>query len=183
MASDRVATRTTDILVELQVPAGRPYQLIYRMRRTAPFDVPDRDDVEFRFAAGLSQFLPLAKPLQRLVSGGELARSVVRMSVGRMFYGVLRDGGLLHRGWINIAFCRHYRVEPDEVVIGPIWTSPEARGLGLGKYATQCAINVLMERGLSVFYIDTSSTNAACQKMIASCGFGPAMGCMPRGPD
>lgn len=180
MSSNPVIADAADRRVELRVPAELPYQLIFRMRRTVPFDVAARDDVEFRFASSLPQFLAMAKPLRRVVSSTELAKSVIRMGVGRMFYGVLRDGMLLHRGWINVSFCQHYKVRPGEVVIGPIWSAPEARGLGLGKYATQRAINELVRRGLSVFYIDTSSDNASCLKMIANCGFGTAVGCMPR---
>lgn len=182
--SNPVAVSTADRTVDLRVPADLAYQLIYRMRRAVPFDVVARDDVEFRFVTSLPQLLALAKPLRRVVSATELAKSLVRISVaGRMFYCLLRDGVILHRGWINVSFCRHYKVGPGEVVIGPIWSAPGTRGQGLAKYATLRAINELVRRDLSVFYIDTSSDNLACQKMIANCEFGPAMGCMPRGAE
>jgi hypothetical protein len=170
--------------VELRIPADLPYQLIYRMHRTVPFDVPARDDVEFRFVSNLSQLLPLALPLRRVVAVSEWAKSLVRINVGgRMFYCLLRDGTILHRGWVSVSFCNHYKVAPGEVVIGPIWSAPGTRGQGLAKYATQRAINELIGRGLSTFYIDTSAENLACQKMIANCDFGPAMGCTPRLPE
>lgn len=169
--------------VELAVPAGLPYQLIYRMRRDTPFAVAERDDVSFHYVAGVWPFVALAAEVCRVVGGVEWLRGVLRMVVGRRFYCVLRNGEVLHHGWANVAVCRHYRVGPGEVVIGPIWSAPAARGMGLATYATRQAINHLIGEGWSVFYIDTAWDNLACQKVIARCGFGPAMGCMPRDRD
>ncbi|WP_156804181.1 GNAT family N-acetyltransferase [Rhodanobacter fulvus] len=182
--SNSVAASMADRLVELRIPANLPYQLIYRMHRTALFDAPARDDVEFRFVSSLPQLLPLALPLRRVVTTSEWVKSLVRINVGgRMFYCLLRDGVILHRGWVSVSFCNHYKVGPGDVVIGPIWSAPGTRGQGLAKYATQRAINELIGRGLSTFYIDTSADNLACQKMIANCDFGSAMGCTPRLPE
>jgi hypothetical protein len=169
--------------VALCVPADLPYQLIFRMRRTQPYEVPARADATFHFARNLGQFLKLSGSVQHTIGAVELVRSMIRMIVGRRFYCVLRDGQLLHRGWANVAFCRHYKVGPGEVVIGPIWSSPAARGTGLATWATQSAINELLRENLSVFYIDTSHDNAACLAMIAKCGFGTAVGCTPREAD
>lgn len=173
------ATRT----VELSLPEELPYQLIYRMRREQPFAVAEPAGVEFRYATSLVQFAGLAGALRRRVSAPELLRAALRIAAGRRFYCVLRQGRILHHGWANVAFCRHYKVGPGEVVIGPIWSAPESRGMGLATYATQSAINRLIAEGLTVFYIDTSNENLACQAMIAKCGFGTAMGCTPRRPD
>lgn len=184
-----MATATTDFvapaaqMVQLSVPAELPYQLIYRMRRTMPYEVAERGDAEFRYVTSLAQFAKLAGALRRTVNTLELLRATIRVAVGRRFYCVLRDGRMLHHGWANVAFCRHYKVGPGEVVIGPIWSAPDARGLGLATHATQQAINRLIGEGLSVFYIDTAYDNLACQAMIAKCGFGPAMGCTPREAD
>lgn len=167
--------------VELAVPADLPCQLIYRMQRDVPFAVAERDDVEFRYAAGLWQFASLSAALRPVVGWTELLRGMIRMLVGRRFHCVLRKGEVLHHGWSNLAVCKHYKVGPDEVVIGPIWSAPAARGMGLATYATQRAVNRLIGEGWSVFYIDTSWDNLACQKVIARCEFGQAMGCMPRG--
>ncbi|MEO7068140.1 MAG: GNAT family N-acetyltransferase [Rhodanobacter sp.] len=183
MSPNSVVSNANDHVVELRVPAELPYQLIFRMRRTVPFEVSARDDVEFHFASSLPKFLPLVRQLSPAVSRVELIKSFLRMGVGRGFYCIVGNGVILHRGWINIAFCRHYNVRAGEAVIGPIWSAPEARGRGLAKYATQCVINELLQRGLSVFYIDTSPDNLACLKMIENCGFGPAMGCIPREGD
>lgn len=184
-----MATVTADVVVpathavQLAVPAGLPYQLIYRMRRNVPFEVAECSNAEFHYVTRLTQFVRLAGALRRTVGSLELLRSTIRVAVGRRFYCVLRDGRMLHRGWANVAFCRHYKVGAGEVVIGPIWSAPEARGLGLATYATQQVINCLIGEGLAVFYIDTAYDNLACQAMIAKCGFGPAMGCTPREAD
>ena len=182
MASQSIEPSTTTA-VELSLPVGLPYQLIYRMQRSTPYATRERDDVQFHYVCGLGQLLPLLGTLRRTTDMLEMLRSTIRVAVGRRFYCVLRGRQLLHRGWANVAKCRHYKVGAGEVVIGPIWSAPEARGLGLAAYATQQAINRLIGEGLSVFYIDTASDNLACQAMIARCGFGQAMGCMPRKPE
>lgn len=170
----------TSRVVELAVPEGLSYQLIYRMQRDTPFAVSGRNDVSFHYAAGLWPFMALSVALYRVVGRVEWLRGMIRMAVGRRFYCVLRNGEVLHYGWANVAVCRHYRVGPREVVVGPIWSAPAARDMGLATYAMQQAINRLIGEGWSVFYIDTAWDNLACQKVIARCGFGVAMGCMPR---
>lgn len=180
MPSDRVSPATDARLIELSVPADIPCQLIFRMHRTVPVEVTAQPGVEFHLATNMMQFLMVANALGRVVGPRELLKSFMRIGVGRMFYWVRRDGVILHHGWLSVSFCRHYNVAPGAVVIGPIWTAPTARGLGLATLATQSAINELIARGMSVFYIDTSAQNHACLRMIANCGFATAIGCMPR---
>lgn len=86
----------------------------------------------------------------------------------------------MHYGWANVAFCKLYPVKSGEVVIGPIWSAVEARGLGLATVATRMAINELIKRHLTTFFIDTSIRNHACLKVIENCGFGMPVGCLPR---
>lgn len=169
-----------DRAVELRLPADLRCQLIFRMRRTRPSGVVPRTDVDFRFCAGLASFIGVAGSLRRTVGMMEWLKAFARVVAGRGFYCVLRDGAMLHRGWTSVGYCRHYAVGGDEVVIGPIWSAPEARNLGVAMYATSRAIDELVARGASVFYIDTAQDNHACLKMIANCGFGAPVGCMPR---
>lgn len=169
--------------VALRIPADLPYQLIYRMRRDTPYAVDARTDVDFHYVAGLWQYLSLTRALRRVAGSAEWLRGIARMLAGRRFYCIVRGGSVLHHGWANVGVCRHYKVSVGEVVIGPIWSAPSARGMGLATHATQQAINRLVAEGHAVFYIDTSWDNLACQAVIARCGFGDAMGCMPRERD
>jgi RimJ/RimL family protein N-acetyltransferase len=71
-----------------------------------------------------------------------------------------------------ISSCSAYRIEKEGVVIGPINAAPQWRGRGIAPDALRMAMNALLERGLGIFYIDTSHTHAASQRAIAKCDFG-----------
>jgi ribosomal protein S18 acetylase RimI-like enzyme len=67
-----------------------------------------------------------------------------------------------------ISSCSAYRIEKEGVVIGPINTDPQWRGRGIAPDALRMAMNALLERGLGIFYIDTSHTHAASRRAIAN---------------
>ena len=167
----------------LRIPPDLRCQLLFRQRRTQPFEVAPVANVEYIHCVGLLDFLRVARALRRINRPGELFRSLLRMSAGRHFYCVRRGDELLHIGWVSIGWCRHYLVGDGDAVIGSIWSAPAARGLGLATFATMRTINNLIARGGSTFYIDTAEDNAACLKMIAKCGFGAPISVFPRKPD
>ena len=96
--------------------------------------------------------------------------SVRVASSRRTLYCVTDGEKLLHTGWISTR-CRHYWIDNDAFVIGPIWTSKEARGRKIAQYALKRAVNsVLQESANGVFFIDTSLDNIPCLKVIDRCG-------------
>ena len=90
----------------------------------------------------------------------------------RGLYVVLRDGQLISYGWATMGRCKHYKIERDAIVIGPIWTDSQLRGRGIATIALQAAIDAYIRRGRKTFYIDTSKTNISAQRVFAKSGFG-----------
>ena len=89
----------------------------------------------------------------------------------RIFFGVLLGKKIVQSGWANLGFCRHYAVERDAVVLGPLWTAPDHRGQGLASAAMRQSMTFLYQRGRRRFYVDTTSGNRASQRMIEKAGF------------
>lgn len=167
-------------VVELQISANLPCQLIFRMRRTKLFDTTVPEGFEFVLVGSVFRFVRLSGAFWRIAGPRELLRGIARVCVRRKFYCVHKNGHILHYGWVNVAFCKHYPVKSGEVVIGPIWSALEARGHGLATVGIQMVINELIKRSLTIFFIDTSFENLACLKVIEKCGFGAPVGCLPR---
>jgi hypothetical protein len=157
--------------LRLRIPVRFDHQLVYRMERSKPYEVGPMDGVEFDFCDSLRAYWSHHGPLRRVVGAVEWARGMARILRGRMFYCVRSGDTLLHTGWATVSFCRHYKVGRGEVVIGPIWSSAEARGRGIATYATKRAINEFIARNHSVFFIDTSNSNLSCIRLIEKCEF------------
>lgn len=168
-ADDPPADRLT-----LEVPSDLGYQLIYRQTRSERFDVSDAEGVEFVFLKGavdgVRHFDTLRKHMGRFGAIKTLAKLATPC---RTLYLVMKNGTVASTGWCTAGRCNFYRIEPEAVVVGPIWTSPAFRGQGLATYGVQRALNALMEQQRRVFYIDTFKTNRPSQRVIEKCGFGP----------
>ncbi|GEM_PF-1002988 len=93
----------------------------------------------------------------------------------RYFYYIKKEGRIVSRGQLSKGFCHYYTVDIDDVVIGSIWTDPECRGQGLASISMQAAINAMVNKGSSTFYIDTQETNIGMLKSIAKIGFGSSV--------
>ena len=93
----------------------------------------------------------------------------------RYFYYIKKEGRVVSRGQLSTGFCHYYPVEEKDVVIGSIWTDPLCRGQGLASISMQAAINYMVSKGASTFYIDTQETNTGMLKSIAKIGFGQSV--------
>ncbi|MBO0699449.1 MAG: GNAT family N-acetyltransferase, partial [Zavarzinella sp.] len=101
------------------------------------------------------------------------AKAVAKLATGRRtLYLVTHGGRTLSAGWCTVGRCQYYKVEPEAVVVGPIWTSEAARGRGLATAALQLALNEQVRRGRTLFYIDTEKKNHPAQRVFEKCGFG-----------
>jgi len=169
-----IATRLSGLReIIVRPPADLASQLVFRGEFERNFATGVRDDLAFRFCRDASSFFRLARPLKNVLPRVQFMKGCLKlMTARRSFYCVARCEEIVHYGWTTRGLCRHYRVEPDAVVIGPIWTSPTARGLGIATFATQLAINELVRQGRRLIYIDTSADNLPCLKVIEKCGFG-----------
>ncbi len=157
--------------LRLRIPSRFAHQLVYRAERRDPYEVQVPDGMEFLFCDSLPAYLSLSGPIRRAIGAVGWAKGAARVLRGRKFYCVRSGDALLHTGWATVSFCRYYKVGPGEVVIGPIWSSGEARGRGIATFATKRAINELVARAFGVFYIDTTNTNVPCIRMIEKCEF------------
>ena len=163
----------SDSEVRLVVPAGRAHQLVYRQERDQASGGADALEGFVLLRCPL-QALPMLRAVWRAMGAVGTVKCLAKLCTGdRALYGVTREGRLVHRGWITLSRCRHYRVERGAAVIGPIWTDPDWRSRGLASTAAKAAMDTMMGLGHRVFYIDTSNDNVASQRVIAKCGFGP----------
>lgn len=173
---------STDIAV--RVPVSLNYQLVYRLETAHPFQLVARPELQLHWIDKPQAVLPLAGEIRRLLGPACLLRLTLKLTTSsRHFYTVVKDGRIVHTGWVTLGWCRHYWIEEDAVVIGPIWTAQEVRGQRIGSYALQWALNRLEELGRRRFYIDTSKANIPCQKLIAHCSFGPPVAVLLRAPE
>lgn len=149
--------------------------LIYRMQRSAPYAV-DRDG--FFFADSVISAigaLPFMFRERRGVTGA--AKLFVKIAIRRcIYFGVARDGKPLSTGLLILGFCRYYAVPGDAIVIGEILTNPDCRGRGHATRAIMLAMNELMRRGPTTFYVDTQSPNLPMIRSIQKLGFGAPVG-------
>jgi len=165
----------------LQATPTTGLQLIYRQTRCTPLALAERDDVCFVLLTTPWQALPRLPLLGRHFGWAGALKVVAKLAAGRRsLYLVLRAGLIVSTGWCNVGLCRYYPVEPDAVVVGPIWSAPASRGQGFAAFALARALNALIGQGRRVFYIDTFESNLACQRVIAKCAFGEPVAMYPR---
>jgi len=149
----------------------RCYQLVFRLKRTETPAVPDTPGFRACFTVGHA--LPLLVPLFRRLGPGGLVKDLVKLATrGRHYFCIVENGRIVSDAYVVVGRCRHYDVEPDAAVIGPVWTADEARGKGLATRLLQQTMAALQGHGCSTFYIDTSDKNAAMLAVIEKCGFG-----------
>lgn len=164
--------------VTLEVPDHLPYQLVYRTERAAPFEAAAAAPEGERFLflhSGTDALKHFGTLKQRFGTAGAVKTVMKLFTKSRSLYLVTAGGRVVSDGWCTVGRCGYYKIEPDAVVVGPIWTSDECRGRGLATRALMLAMNDLHRRGTRVFYIDTAKTNTPAQKVFEKCGFGPPM--------
>jgi len=166
-------TDETAVPVNLMVPGGIWYQLVYRQRRSSPFQMRAIPEFEYHYADRAAELLPIHGALRRCFGTAGFLKTFAKLLSGsRAFYCIIHNHQVASYGWAMKSRCRHYWIASGEVVVGPTFTEQEFRGKGLATYGLKMAINSLMESGHSVFYIDTSNDNIAALRMIAKCDFG-----------
>ncbi|MFC6518651.1 GNAT family N-acetyltransferase [Undibacterium arcticum] len=103
----------------------------------------------------------------------ERFKLALKIAAGRsVFFGIRSGGSLVSTGVLALGYCRTYKVEPEAVVIGTIGTDPRRRGEGLATRAIKAAMNAMINRGHTLFYIDTLRGNVAMLRSIEKLGFG-----------
>lgn len=145
--------------------------LHFKTLRMEPFQLDRNDDVFV--VAGLAGIIRHWPMLWRGPTILEQAKLVLNIVVGRnIFFGICSTGSLVSAGVLALGHCEFYKVEPEAVVISAVSTNPHRRGEGLATISIKVAMNVMIERGHTLFYIDTRRNNIAMQHIIEKLGFG-----------
>lgn len=160
-------------------------QFVYcRDLSNGPLDTAGFSAVGFFFCWHPRDLAPLKLALGLAFGYSGLLKTRLKLRLGnRAFYAVVTDNRLQHYGWVAFGFCKHYRVEKDSAIIGPVWTDPAARGKGLATNALKHVIRRLAASGVHRLYIDTSEDNTAMQHVIRRCGFATLSGTYIRRSD
>lgn len=162
--------------VTLVVPDHLQFQYVYRTQPESAAAPALPPGMRFELLRGATDG---GQAGRRLVAGfGPVgaAKALAKLASPRRQLYLLSEGRrVLSYGWGMVGRCRYYKIEPDALVVGPIWTAPEARGRGLATTALQAALAAWWTDGRRIFYIDTERNHVAAQKVFAKCGFGPPM--------
>lgn len=146
--------------------------LIYRLDVPDPPPPPPAGGARFVIARGPGDAARRLRLWAAAWGWAGALKAFAKACTGRRLpFGMVADGRLVTSCWANVGFCRHYRVEPDAVVFGTGYTSPEFRGRGLLTEAVLRTIGLLRRRGYTRFYVDTTAENLAARRMIAKAGF------------
>jgi hypothetical protein len=165
----------------LDVQPGVDVQLVYRQVCDAPLQPEARTEATFHYLDNAAAAVLLQRALRTRFRPAALPGTAAKLASGRRhYYCVTLGGRVVSDGWVSLGFCRHYHVEPESAVIGPVWTDPDQRGKGLATFALANAVTALYERGRSVTYIDTTRDNLGMQKAIERVGYGKPVAAYPR---
>lgn len=158
----------------VRVPPGLESQLVFRGEFASEVElVPAKLKLQFHWCSNLGSYKKLSGMLIKTLGvAGTIKGALKSVTRHRMFYGVTEGADVLHHGWVTLGRCNQYHIEPSAAVVGPIWTSPQARGRGIATFALSHVIKELVGLNRRVIYIDTSCDNAPCLKVIDNCGFG-----------
>ena len=148
-------------------------KLIYQLQPSRPFDVVIPSGFEYRFCRGWLDGMSIKKSaIERFGYLGMLKNQLKLSTPRRLYCCILFDGKIVSDAWIMRSFCRHYHIEVEAAVIGPVWSHNDYRNRGLATALLKSAINS-MGSSASTFYIDTSPGNESMRKVISHCGFVP----------
>lgn len=167
--------------VALEVPASLNYQLVFRLARKGKQRATSPTGAAFHYLDNPVALLLLQKTLRTRLSPRRLLKAAAKLATRvRHYYVVTLGDRVVSDGWVTLGWCRHYRIEPESAVIGPVWTDAAHRGKGLASFALSRAVDEIYERGTSVTYIDTGRDNVGMQKAIARVGYGKPIAAFPR---
>jgi hypothetical protein len=156
----------------IEVPGNFKFQIVFRQSRTDLFEIQELSGLKFHFIDNIEKAMSAWRIIRTIQSQSSALKTIAKISSGRSYYFVTEGDEIIHTGWITSSSCRYYNVKKGDIVIGPIWSSESTRSRGIGAWGTKIAMNKMMEKGSTVFYIDTSNNNIPCLKLIERCWFG-----------
>jgi hypothetical protein len=158
-------------------------QFVYRKVFAEPLAEALPAGARYIYGDRIAHLRNVVLPILRTLGVAGLLKCALKLLAGRrVFCGIIIGRQLASYAWVNVGFCRHYTVEPDAAVIGPVMTQPAYRNRGLAYSCLASSINRVVQTGMFILYIDTSEQNLPMQKVIARCGFGVSVREYERGP-
>jgi hypothetical protein len=156
-------------------------QFIYRQERYDKFSVENRENSSFIFCNNPLNAFTLWHQLVLALGFAHFLKLVVKLFTPiRMFYCVIVQNQIAGYGYVTASRCKHYPVEKEAIVIGPVMTSEDFRSRGIATFALKKTINELILKDFHIFYIDTSEMNFQMQRVISKCAFGEPIDRAPR---
>lgn len=144
---------------------------IFVQDRVSPF--PTNQTAPIILIAGLILAVQAVPRLTKRFGSAFAVRTVAKsVFPNRLFFFTPPRGPIASSGGLAIGFCKFYPVEKEAVVIGTIETTPEHRGRGLATMTIKAAMNAMIARGFTRFYIDTQEGNIPMLRSIANLEFG-----------
>ena len=145
--------------------------LLFKTRCVNPVQLDGNDDAFV--VAGLGGLMRQWPLLMHWSTRWNRVKLALKIALGRsVFFGIRSGTDLVSTGVLALGYSRAYQVEPEAVVIGTIKTAPERTNQGLATRSIQTAMNAMIGRGHTLFYIDTRRGNAAMLRSIEKLGFG-----------
>jgi RimJ/RimL family protein N-acetyltransferase len=164
--------------LELMPPAGVDLRIVLRQSlMRLPNSEPTAEGFAAHFVNNVRDLWPLLPTVRESFGWAKLIKVCLKLSTRRRkLYLIVRsrDKVLCSFGWVNIGISAQYAVGASDVVVGPIWTSPQARNLGLARQGLQLALSEMFKRGHRTFFIDTYASNQPCLAVVKRVGFVPA---------
>jgi len=133
------------------------------------------------FIDGPRSFVALAPALRDLFGGAGAVKALVKVTTGRRsLCGFFHGGRIACHVW-STAAGKHYRIEPNACVLGPLRTEHAMQCRGLASAALRNAVAHLSRCGYRIFYIDPAPTNVGSQTAIERAGFGEPFARLQKG--
>ena len=155
---------------------------VYRLETDdAPVSARGHGGEELFFLDSLVGLAKHAFGLLRLFGVAASLKALLKILSGRRFFcGLATEGSIASYVWIT-AVGKHYPIEREACVLGPLFTDPALRRRGFATAVLQESIAQLRARGRRILYIDTAATNIASQRAIARAGFGAPFAILQNG--
>lgn len=150
-------------------------QLIFNLRSLNAASLPDSGadaKVAFRWFRKPVEVVPACWIWWRIIGTTGVARLAARLAKGkRQAVLAMVKGRPAGFAYVTRGFCRYYKIQAGDAVVGPVFVRENCRGCGLGVRIVNDALRVLARQGVETAWIDTSEDNAAMLKVIERCGF------------
>jgi hypothetical protein len=149
-----------------------PDRLVFRIDALEGEPPPLPENSHFYVANGILSGARISIILLRSFGAASTLRTLAKVATpSRAYYCIVRNGKIATSGWVAFGFYKHQPIGSREHAIGPIFTAPDQRRLGLASHALRRAVKYCLSRGATAVYIDTTDRNMPSLRTIRGVGF------------